>query len=454
MSYYYVKAPLGTNTVDGGTTKQTGSFTSLGAANVYGSIALAVSNGAGAGDIVCVSDSHYYTSSTLTYNGPVIAGNDCLSIVCVKDSACDESVKAPAIIENSTGDINFSGQLYMYGLFLQAGDDVSATQNTSSVHLDVCEVQLTSSGGHSIMTSREGSTYRTTNSIFRGLTTSHPVHATYGGLAIIEGGRIHTSTTLSSGSAGNGGAHVIMRGVDLSDVSDTLFKGIGGNLINDDYISIQVHNCKLHPSVIFLEEDIVNTDTRMSVIGSSHSSALAETQFWVTAKGGYVQDQRDTGIYRDETVAFPSETKISMKCVTNSLASMASPFWFDLSTRYAKLSSAPTGVLRVYLASTTNLGNTDVWVEVMYADGTNKHERHFLTTRHPEILTEAGNGDALTTDSGSTWMDGGSNLVGYNEYYIDIDTSGNAGADCLPSIKVYACVPSITVYFDPVVDVL
>ena len=59
------------------------------------------------------------------------------------------------------------------------------------------------------------------------------------------------------------------------------------------------------------------------------------------------------------------------------------------------------------------------------------------------------NGTALTTDTGSTWKDGASDLAGYNEYYIDMDTFTNdPGSDGYPIIRVYVAKASTTIYFD------
>ena len=54
-------------------------------------------------------------------------------------------------------------------------------------------------------------------------------------------------------------------------------------------------------------------------------------------------------------------------------------------------------------------------------------------------------GTTLITDSGSDWRDGGSALAGHNEYYIDVDTSGDVGGDTVPIVKVYITKPSVTI---------
>ena len=87
-----------------------------------------------------------------------------------------------------------------------------------------------------------------------------------------------------------------------------------------------------------------------------------------------------------------------------------------------------------------------------YPDGTNKQLHSYLTTENTQPF--ATTGTALTTDSGSTWKDGASDLVGYNEYYIDLDTSGDVGADGVPIITLNVGKASTTVYFDTTVDIV
>ena len=87
-----------------------------------------------------------------------------------------------------------------------------------------------------------------------------------------------------------------------------------------------------------------------------------------------------------------------------------------------------------------------------YPDGTNNHISNRVTTRNTDRLALASAGTPLTTDSGSTWKDGGSDLVGYNEYYIDIDTSGDVGADAVVMPRIYVAIPDTVIYFDPILD--
>jgi len=244
-----------------------------------------------------------------------------------------------------------------------------------------------------------------------------------------------------------------MNGIDLSSLTGPIVNNFGGGS-SDGTINIEIHDCKMSSSYSVANETFQKNEQRVSIFGSSHNSAASEYQFLIEAAGGKVEDQADSGIHRDESTAFPSGTKVSASCLTDTLASTVRPFWFELPARNAELSTA-TDTLRVYLTSETALDDTDVWVEVLYADGTNKHEQNYITTQNSNRMIVASGGTALTTDSGSTWKDGASDIAGtFNEYYIDIDTSGNAGADCVPMIKINVAIPSTQIYFDTVVDVV
>jgi hypothetical protein len=140
---------------------------------------------------------------------------------------------------------------------------------------------------------------------------------------------------------------------------------------------------------------------------------------------------------------------------TTASVSIAGPMVVDFPARYAALSSASTDTIRIYFAvvNTTTLDNTNVWAELIYPDGTNNQTYNYLSNRNTNII------DATPTDwtddsAGSTWKDGASDLTGYNEYYMDLDTSGDAGADCVPIIRIYVAEPSATIYFDSTVDVV
>ena len=71
---------------------------------------------------------------------------------------------------------------------------------------------------------------------------------------------------------------------------------------------------------------------------------------------------------------------------------------------------------------------------------------NFITTQNTDTLAA---GTALTANS-DTWT----GRTAETRYQIDIDTSGDAGADSVPIIRIYVAKPSIAVYFDTSVEVV
>jgi hypothetical protein len=197
--------------------------------------------------------------------------------------------------------------------------------------------------------------------------------------------------------------------------------------------------CKLNASLTgFWEETKEHLNHRIKVANSSSTSAGAEYQYHEGGYGGEVDE--DTSIYRDGSTAFPSATKISLKCVTNADATPASPFWFDFPTRYAKLSDATSDQITVYLYTDTQLYDSDVWIEAVYPDDTTKQLYNYQSTRHTDIMDT--NGTELTTNT-EAWT----GTAKTYKYQVTMDTAAG-GSDCYPIIRCYVAKASITIYFD------
>jgi len=453
MAYYYVKH-TGSSITEGGTTKKTGPFSGLAATAVYGSITDAITYGAGSGDIVCVSTAHAASGIAVqVYGNPSIG--EPLYVQTVKDAECAASSIAVAPQETVTGtaDVSFRYKVNISGVWFKSSDDISASTN-ADLTANNCTFEVTGATDRMFSMTSDGANATLKNCTLKGVDGSF-AKVSNGGRLILDGGKVDgpLSYFMYEGFTSGGGT-LIANGFDLSSVTGTLFKKTGSSP-TDATIQITLNNCKLNAGVTFFDETLAMNNQRVSTYNSASSSAAAEYQFYIEAMGGKkVEDQADSGIHRDESTAFPSGTKVSASCLTDDNASLGAPFLFELPARYAELSTA-TDTLRVYLTSETALDDTDVWVEVLYADGTNKHEQNYITTRNPERMIVASGGTPLTTDSGSTWKDGASDIAGtFNEYYIDIDTSGNAGADCVPTIKINVAIPNTQIYFDVAVDVV
>ena len=142
--------------------------------------------------------------------------------------------------------------------------------------------------------------------------------------------------------------------------------------------------------------------------------------------------------------------KVSVKgYITDIELSVTNPFWFDFPTKYATFTA--NDILRIYLSSTETLTDNDVYFILTYPDGTTRNVSNYLSTKNSNILKA---GDELSADTGSTWKNGAADLTGYNEYYVDIDTSVDVGSDGIPNITAYITKPSVTVNYCPTISLV
>lgn len=448
MAYYYVKNG-GTAVGDAGryASQQTGSFATLGAANYYGSIELAIaaSTSPVAGDFINPSDLHSFTSAgSIVYSG--IESNP-FYIVCVDDANIDASRNTGNRAYESalvaSGDLS-SVDCFLSGVELFAGDDFIFQKATT---LNDCKLVLAGTND-SISMQFQNTILEMINCELAFNSIASLIVARSGAIVNMSGGLVSTTTggvtSLFGGDTSSaGGVTINFKGVDLAVVTGALLNGFGGNASSDDFINASFDMCKISAGVAFTNEVFKNKNHRALFTRCSDSSAAAEYQYHLHAFGGDVDD--DSAIFRNEDEAFTeSNQKISYKIVTNSDASLGSPLWLDFPVlRYSKLSSGATDTLRFYLTSNTALTDKDIYIEVSYPDGTNKQTPNSLSSAPVTAggtLDLMATGTTLTTDTTSTWTGG---LA--NKYQIDLNTSVDVGADCLPIVKVYITKPSITI---------
>ena len=462
MAFYYVKSG-GTATGDAGraTSARTGSFASMGVSayydNISGAITVPTTPSVG-GDSVYVSDTHTHTYGA----NPTITGEDTaglLKIISVSDTNADAYSAGAVETRTASGDFILAEGLYFHGVSLVVGDDLNllsdarVTFEDFTITFEDSGSKLNPNGDGCLLVMKNGTvttTYASAWSSVMLLTNGCYVHWTDVLLTSPNG---ITSFMLQGFSSGGGTA--IFDGCDVSILTGQLLVSVGSNPQADDLINVQFHGSKMNAGITAANEDFVKESQRLSMFNSSSSSAEAEYQFYQKALGGDLEDESDAGIHRDESTAFPSGTKVSIKVTTNADASMETPFVFDLPTRYAALSSATTDTIRIYFTTITanTLTDTNIWAELIYPDNTNNETYNYLNNRNTDII--AATPTNRTDDSaGSTWKNGGIDLTGYNEYRMDLDTSGNVGADSVPIIRIHVAEPSIITYFDTTVGVV
>ena len=455
MAIFYVKLG-GLATGDAGreaTTPRTGSFATMTTANYYDNITDIFSvptTPLADGDFIYVAHTHVYTH-TVTGSMDWIGGgsSSIRSIISVDNANADQALKGAKEelrSGDSNADYNMRYRWYVWGMSLSPEDDIYSQYADSRTLFVNCDLIFPGNGDR-LSASADGRQLKLIDCNVDFQSTGGVVEVNNGARFEMYGGKIFNSvsgsiTTLTSYNFINGGGCIKLVGVDISQVLK-LVNGVGDG---SDTIDVHIHGCKTHPSIIYATALFTADTQRMLVTNSSSDSAAAEYSYYYNSAGGDVTDQDATGIHRDDTTPYTSGAKISLKASTFLLTSVMQPFTFDFPTRYAKLSTA-TDTLRIYFASTTALTDEDVFAEVMYPDGTNKQTYNFKSTQPTDILAA---GTAHTTDASSTW----NNVTSENKYYMDIDTSGDAGADCIPIIRMNVTVASAIIYFDPCVDVV
>jgi len=454
MAFYYVKSG-GTAAGDNGrtTTKRTGAFGAV--TTYYTSVRDALTTPTTppvAGDIILVSHLHNFDNAASAYTPVFPISGTPVQVISVDDAAQDSS-KSGAL-EQANSLIRFDGKSSHYGITYDTSTSVGSNASNSSSSYLGCTFNLTTSSDN-LNVSGDGCYMNLTDCTVHSLSTSTGLAFSGGAVMEIFGGAFTSSSTVASliqSSSGSGGGALDICGTDLSVITGFLLSKHGSSHTTDDNLNIVINGCKLNASVGFVEETLANLGTSILVTNSSSTSVGAEYQYYYEDYFGSAQDQDDSGIHRFESTSFSSGTKVSINATTKSTTSIGSSFTLDFPSIFANLSNASTDTIRIYFASTTALTDNDVWAELVYPDGTNKHLYNYLSNQSANVLSA---GTIHTDDSASsTWKNGGVDLTGYNEYRMDLVTSGNVGADSVPIIRIHVAKTSTTVYFDTTVDVV
>lgn len=454
MAYYRVKNG-GTATGDAGrsATVGSGSFATLGTANYYNNIELAIAATTSpvASDIIQVSDLHSFVSGgNVSLVG--VASNP-FFIVAVDDANIENSRVSGFAFEQSSG----SGDVictntFISGLSFRAGDDLVYIGNNL---IQDFTSTVVGSGDVALKVTTDGSSLTAINGTVNLDSVASVAAVVSGGCSLtIENVTLQTTqasvTNFSSGGFIQGGGSIHARSCDFSIISGTLISDIGSSQSSDDTIDILLDRCKLAAGVADTNETFKSYNQRMVLSQCSDSDVAMEYSYRVVAFGGGTDNsggaglEDDSAIFRNEDEAFPvSGQKISYKIVTNSDASLGSPFWFDFpAVKGVKLTQSDNKKIALSITSDIVLTDMDVYIVVNYPDSTNYTTTNQLSTAP---LTVGGTLDlmatptTLTLDTTSTFTGG----LTFN-YLLEVDTASLGGEDSAPSIRVYVTKPSST----------
>ena len=454
MAYYYVRDD-GTATGDGGryASQQTGSFAGLGASGYYGSVeaAEAATTSFDFGDFICVSDAHDFTHAGGTeFHGSTLTAttsDKSITFMTVSDANVDQYAIASSIQEQTTsasfyltGNSGDRNKYAFLGLNIAADGQILAAGSSPCFMKDCTFTGLGASD--SPMRTAGAVVLENCHLHSNGATNGYYLYTSSGTASIsMKGGSLSTDQTTNTRALIHNIAGTIrLEGVDMSATKSTLLVSAEDSFSH--FADVQVLDCALSTSLTdFMPSNVPSPEYRVLVANSATTSAAAEYQYYYQAGPDQVEDE--TSIYRDGSTAFPSGQRISLKYVTGTAVSQEYPFVVEAPTRFAELSNAASDVLRVYILSSAALTDADIRVEVIYPDGTNKHISNIAESSDFDPFAT---GTTLTTNT-EAWT----GRTAENRYHIDIDTSGDAGADCVPSIRVHVAKPSATIYFCPTI---
>lgn len=452
MAYYYVKSGL-TGTGDQGryASQQTGSFpTGTGG---YDNIAAAfgATTTPTHGDFICISDAsttHSYSSYD-AFPGPTTSGSG-LTVISVSDTACQTYSAGAKEVSADGIDLSISGHQNWFGVELTAGDDLFLAGNGSCIRMVDCTI---SNAGFNdgIIFSGDGATCLFYNHTWN-IGGDHSSNV----FSFTADVRVEMYDCVFNESVGYDSALFLLGatrttslklvGCDFSDLTSVpyLIDATSWDGSQDRPKNVEIHNCKIPSLTDWAGADPDTLGKTYLITGTSNTSVAQEYQYCYGDGAGRVEET--TAIYRDGSQSFPSGQKISLDCNTTTLAAPGRPFVFDFPTRYAELSNTATDTLRLYFMCANALDDGDVWAEVIYPDGTNKHTPNYLSsvTNAFDPFRTAGSLDTNT----EAWT----GRTTENRYHIDIDTSTDAGADCVPIIRVYVAKASTTIYFCSTVE--
>jgi hypothetical protein len=460
-NYFYVRddggSNIGTLAASSDTpysTIQTGTFPAN--ANCYASLADAFdaskTTDVNDDDVIVVANDHNHSYSGASVTIALASATDSdVTIISVDPSNCDQYLSGAT--EAITGSFNYSignnnaGKWFIKGLTIKSAQRVHLQGQDTKYYLEDCGLELTGiNAGDRIFFGSDGNIAKLVNCT---LTMANVDQ----GISIGASGKLtmYNCTSIFSGwkrfvqgYSGNGTAYIEAYNCDFTNITEYLINSQPGDL---DGGFAKFYNCQMNASAAYSAG--ITSGKTAEFIGCAATSGPSEYAYYYEDTWGTAEDEDDAGVYRNESTAWPSGTKTSLKIITKSTAKETHPFSITLPSRFAPLSAASTATARIYLASSSTLNKEDVWAEFYYMDGTNNHVPNYVTTRPTiDLDTSAG---ALTTDSGSDWRNGAGAYTG-NEYYIDLDTSGDPGKDGVPIIVLNVGVASATIYVDTTVN--
>lgn len=453
--YFYVDSVIGTRTTGGGTTKQTGSFSGLGASNVYASLAAVIADSAPptSGDFVLFADEHAETSATsLSFT---LAGNGVM-LMSVDTANCDTYKKGATI--TTTGSSNITAVtgsnnqcLYMNGIILVCGTGSGATSISiqsnnlrgsvlKNLTLKIASTNLDSkfliggsgSGGGS------GASHFIENltAIFSG--TSQELNFGLGDFYLLGGGIDATSSAINgpvfARRDGYSSVRLFVDGFDLSAAAT----GMVMSTIAASPFFFSIRNSKLPASWSgSLKTGTPVSGSRLELYDCSDGTIIY--RLWIEDYCGTITDDTThylTGGFSDGT------TPLALSFATNGNSLIANGGLVS-GWRQVLLTSAASHTVSCELLTDGQLTDQDVGMEVVYLGDATYHNAT-LSGGIPDPLPSASN---LSAGAGTGSWNSTSGITTPTSSKLSTTFTTAESGYALVRIKVYK--PNITLYADP-----
>lgn len=410
-------------------------------------------------DYFLFSDAHSKTvssasSDTLNDNGSVLAAT---YVTFMSVSNSDVAQYSPGASEIWTSVIEpiFEGNIDWLGVnFSHADDGLRYAQIGGHFRIADATFTPTGPGDYGFYASGPvGSVITITNATFD-LTASADVRAANCVSAILEmnGGSI-LATTSQTGtcfySSNNGEPfRAVFLGVDIQWASSSQDFVYNASTYENSYVYL--YNCKI-PATNFTPMTPYGPTHRVEMYGCGASGDIRH-KLYIHDYYGFAEDNETVYVSAGEDY-YGLTVDFSYAITTSAYCSHLNAFVIELPTRAIDLSSTSSNEIHFDIITANTLTDADIGIFVEYDDGTVSTQVNrafsFPPVSGSEIMDPTATGTELTKTGGlsSTDWTGEGTISSPNYYRISVDTSGDAGAACVPRIRIEVYKPSLT---DPI----
>jgi hypothetical protein len=437
------------------TADNTVTWTSLGSAsnfspfqNPHARLNNAFSSGWGvAGNTFYVASAHAESQSgSINNNSPGTQTNPC-SVICGTTATAPPTTAATSASISSAAGINNNGVAYCYGVHFQVTGSSSASialldSGSSSGACWVyesCTIDLSNNTNTSTVIQAYDSYFGSVICNFCTFlfnNTSQNIQAQ----SLQPSMMFRGCAFASSGAAPSSLFSTNANGSLMLSIIDSDLSAITGNVISVSSIAgydVIIENCKLNSGATIVTGSIASLWNNVRV----HNCDSGATNYKFVSQTYLGSVQASAATYRSGG-ATNGTTPVCFEVISSSKASLGIPYstqapFGEEIAQWNSLTGSPL-TATIYLTSNAALTNAQFWVELEYLGSPGSPLGSLVNSR----VALLGTPSALTTDSSSTWVSGGS-----NNYKVAVSFTPQLAGPV--KAKLYLAAPSATVYVDP-----